>query len=310
MYNNNTLGALDRICPAAEQATLGTIIDLLYSDVSSDTTYSGELLTEGQVYKLDNMCPAAGAVELGTVVYGLCRASKDDTVATRITDAQANLINKMCLGAEAANLGTLLQTCADLINNEVLLVGTDITTFTVVGQGAETVINEENHVVFVDMPYGTDLTSLVGRFTLSTGATATIGEDAQVSGTTENDFTNPVTYTITSGNLDNTQDWVVTIANLPSEENDILTFSVPAQTSVVIDDVDHEVNIHVPFATAVDALVATFTLSEGASAKVGATAQVSGVTDNDFTSPVTYTVTADYAESVQDWVVIVTVDAE
>jgi len=46
-----------------------------------------------------------------------------------------------------------------------------------------------------------------------------------------------------------------------------------------------------PFGTNMTALVATYTTT-GASAKVGATTQISGTTANDFTSPVAYSVTA------------------
>lgn len=42
--------------------------------------------------------------------------------------------------------------------------------------------------------------------------------------------------------------------------------------------------------------IVTFTISPGATAKVGATPQISGVTPNDFSSPVTYTITAEDGE--------------
>ncbi len=56
-----------------------------------------------------------------------------------------------------------------------------------------------------------DLTTLAPDFTLSLNATAKVGAVAQASGTTQNDFTNAVTYTVTSGDGTNTQDWTVTI---------------------------------------------------------------------------------------------------
>jgi hypothetical protein len=52
-------------------------------------------------------------------------------------------------------------------------------------------------------------------------------------------------------------------------------------------------------------LKASFTLSAGATAKVGSVIQTSGVTINDFTSPVTYTITAEDGVTNQDWVVTV-----
>jgi hypothetical protein len=68
------------------------------------------------------------------------------------------------------------------------------------------------------------------------------------------------------------------------------SFATPAATGV-IDESAKTITIGVPYATNVTALVASFTTT-GASVAVGATAQVSGTTANDFTSPVTYVVTA------------------
>jgi hypothetical protein len=51
------------------------------------------------------------------------------------------------------------------------------------------------------------------------------------------------------------------------------------------------IDVAVPAGTDVTKLVATFE-TIGASVTVGVTSQVSGVTKNDFTSPVIYTVTA------------------
>ena len=71
-----------------------------------------------------------------------------------------------------------------------------------------------------------------------------------------------------------------------------------------IDSTNHTVSLTVPYDIDVTSLIATFTLSVGATAQVGTTPQVSGTTPNDFTNPVTYTVTAEDS-STQDWVITV-----
>jgi len=71
----------------------------------------------------------------------------------------------------------------------------------------------------------------------------------------------------------------------------------------VIDEAAHTIVLTVPRATDVHALVATFTTT-GESVTVGPWTQISGVTANDFTSPVTYKVTA-FDGSTQDYVVTV-----
>lgn len=86
-----------------------------------------------------------------------------------------------------------------------------------------------------------------------------------------------------------------------------LTYSMAEQTdAATIDQEFKTIDIEVANGTTVTALVATFTLSTGASAAVDATPQVSETTDNDFTNPVVYTVTSDLGTDV-DWTVTVTV---
>jgi predicted outer membrane repeat protein len=74
-----------------------------------------------------------------------------------------------------------------------------------------------------------------------------------------------------------------------------------------IDSVNHTVSLTVPYGTGVTSLVATFTLSQGATAKVGDISQVSGTTANDFTIPVIYTVIAE-DNSIQDWTITVSIE--
>ncbi|MCK9207011.1 MAG: T9SS type A sorting domain-containing protein [Salinivirgaceae bacterium] len=70
-----------------------------------------------------------------------------------------------------------------------------------------------NGVIGVIVPQGTNLATLVPSFTLDAGATATINDIAQVSGTTVVDFSNgPVTYKVTAEDGVTTQDWVVTVS--------------------------------------------------------------------------------------------------
>ena len=128
-----------------------------------------------------------------------------------------------------------------------------------------------------------------------------------MSGTTANDFTSPVTYTVTAADA-STQAYVVTVIVGASPAKAITAFSFQGLDPPVIGAVNegtHTVALTVPFGTDVTQLVATFTTT-GASVKVGSTAQVSGTTANDFTSPVTYTVTA-ADTSTQTYVVTVTV---
>ena len=76
-------------------------------------------------------------------------------------------------------------------------------------------INSESGIITgnniaVTLPSGTNTTSLVSTFTASNGATVSIGSTTQVSGSTSNDFTNPLTYTVTNGSA--TNNYIVTVS--------------------------------------------------------------------------------------------------
>ena len=159
----------------------------------------------------------------------------------------------------------------------------------------------------IEVIYGTDVTGLVATFSVSDWATIAIGATLQESGVTSNDFTSSVTYTVTAE--DGTQqDWIVTVtvATTQSSENDILSFSFTEQTgSATINNVNHTISVEVSAGTDLTDLVATFTISTNSTIAIVTIPQVSGVTSNDFTNSVTYTVTAENG-TPQDWVITVT----
>ncbi|MFP4442304.1 MAG: hypothetical protein ACLFST_04225 [Spirochaetia bacterium] len=82
--------------------------------------------------------------------------------------------------------------------------------------------------ILVTVPYGTDLTALVAAFTAASGAAVTVDGIVQESGVTANDFTDPVTYTVTAED-GTTREYTaaVTIAP-PSTDKEITSFSFPA----------------------------------------------------------------------------------
>ncbi len=178
-------------------------------------------------------------------------------------------------------------TVAPFINNEaeILTYG-----FGTPPQTGDATINATAKTIDIEVENGTDLTNLISTFTLSDGATAKVGTEAQVSGTTANDFTSPVTYIVTAEDGTTVQDWVVTVTVAPfiNNEAEILTygFGTPPQTGdATINATSKTIDIEVENGTDLTNLISTFTLSDGATAKVGTVAQVSGTTANDFTSP-------------------------
>jgi len=91
--------------------------------------------------------------------------------------------------------------------------------------------------------------------------------------------------------------------NAPRTGNDITAYSIGAYVGVITGQV---IDVEIGFADDLATVVSTFTLSDGASAAIVATPQVSGVTINDFTSgTLVYTVTAEDL-TTKNWTVNVT----
>ena len=173
--------------------------------------------------------------------------------------------------------------------------------------GVEGTIDEKAKTIMVVFPYVTDpntytLDAMVAHFE-TTGAEVVVNGTAQITDITFNDFTHPVDYEVIAEN-GSSQHYTVTVTIGPSSEKSILTYSLDG-VSGTIDETGKTVSVSLPVGTSVTALAATFTLSDGASAKVGQVVQVNGQTPNDFTNPVVYEVIAADG-STQNYTVTVT----
>ncbi len=172
-----------------------------------------------------------------------------------------------------------------------------ITAFSFTSPAATGVIDENAKSITVTVPYGTNVTALIATFT-TTGASVKVGTTVQVSGSTPNDFTNPIAYTVTAAD-NSTATYTITVnVALPSSTKALTGFSFasPAATGA-IDENAKTISVTVPYGTNVTTLIATFTTT-GASVMIGSTIQVSGITQNDFTNPLLYTVTAEDSSTV------------
>ena len=72
-----------------------------------------------------------------------------------------------------------------------------ITAFSIASPQGTGIIDENAKTITLSVPYGTDVTALVALFT-STGASVTVNGTSQISGTTPNNFTSSVLYTVTA----------------------------------------------------------------------------------------------------------------
>ena len=176
-----------------------------------------------------------------------------------------------------------------------------ITGFSFEDPPATGVIDGEAKTVAVEVPWGTDVTGLVPTITVSPGA----GIDP-ASGVSQN-FTNPVTYTVTAADGTTTADYTVTVSvaanpSVPSAEAAITAFSFESPpVTGVIDGEAKTIAVTVLSGAEVTGLVPIITVSPGAGID-----PASGEAQ-DFTGPVTYTVTAEDETTAADYTVTVTV---
>jgi hypothetical protein len=163
--------------------------------------------------------------------------------------------------------------------------------------GVYKIINLD-HTVEIEVFAGTDLSSLTPTISLSPGATI-----SPASGVLR-DFTNPVGYLVTAQDGLTNQVWTVTVIHEePSSATDITSFHIPELSeAAVIDHAGHTVEGYVPNETDLTALVPSITLSHGATIH-----PESGVS-TDFSTPVTYRVTAEDGTTYQDWLVSIGLD--
>tara|TARA_R110001606_G_scaffold107625_2_gene232391 strand:- start:41299 stop:50172 length:8874 start_codon:yes stop_codon:yes gene_type:complete len=168
------------------------------------------------------------------------------------------------------------------------------TAFSLDGQVGQAVINNAAHSItaFADISV-----NHVATFDLSFNATTSIGGIVQASGTTSNDFSQDIVYTVTAEDGIAIQDWTVHVVNTAT---DILSFSIPEEMDdAQFDNTAHTIKVIVTSPDLSSPFVPAFTLSPGAMANP-ATA-----TSTNFSSPVTYTVTAEDGITSQPWVVTV-----
>ncbi len=167
-----------------------------------------------------------------------------------------------------------------------------ITSFSFATPSASGVITESaTSTITVTVPFGTNVTTLIATF-ITTGASVSVGTTTQVSATTTNNFTTPVTYVVTAADgSTKTYAVMVTFDANPAKAITSFSFATPSASGVITESATSTITVTVPFGTNVTTLIATF-ITTGASVAVGTTTQVSATTTNNFTTPVTYVVTA------------------
>ena len=165
-----------------------------------------------------------------------------------------------------------------------------VTAFNFTSPAATGTVNEGAKTIAVTVPFGTDVTSLTPSIT-HTGAS--------VSPSGAQDFTSPVTYTVTAAD-NSTQTYTVTVTVGANPAKAITAFGFTSPSAVgTVNEGAKTIAVTVPFGTDVTSLTPSIT-------HTGASVSPSGA--QDFTNPVTYTVTA-ADSSTQTYTVTVTIQS-
>lgn len=159
-------------------------------------------------------------------------------------------------------------------------------------------INQAEKKIELIVPHGTSLTALTPVIQISEKATI-----LPVAG--PQNFTNPITYTVTAEDGSTQTYTVIVIVQLPkSSVKEIISFKLTSFNPVVIgsiNQVEKKINLVVPHDTPLSALSPTVEVSAKASLSPQSNTQ------QNFTNPVTYTVTAEDG-STQEYIVTITAE--
>ncbi|MDO6811318.1 Ig-like domain-containing protein, partial [Zobellia galactanivorans] len=187
------------------------------------------------------------------------------------------------------------------VNVNVLTIpvvgGNSVLAFELPGQNSSN-IDEDTHTVTVNVPDGTDLNVAPSVMVVSPDATV----DPAINAV--QDFSGSVVYTVTAQNGTD-QEWTVNVTvsqSTESDQNAITGFALPVQNSVAINDVNHTITVNVPNGTDLNVVPSQLDISTGANIEPGPASQ------QDFSQPVNYTVTAENGNP-QVWTVNVDVAA-
>jgi len=179
--------------------------------------------------------------------------------------------------------------------------GTELTQFAFLKQNNPSLIDDvtlfiNSGIVSVQLTSNVDLNGLVATFEHN-GATVSVNGVKQTSSVTSNDFSQLVTYQVTTsdGRVAEYQIEVFEFIE-PMDNTELTQFSFLKSNNLTLnDDITLSINLglvsgRLTTNVALNSLVATFT-HEGATVSVNGEEQVSGVTSNDFSQVVKYQVT-------------------
>lgn len=187
---------------------------------------------------------------------------------------------------------------------------TKFETFAVSQQTGNTSIDVANRTVYIEVPCSVDLRSLSPTFSTSANTLVFINNREQISGASQNDFTNSVIYSLLNERSCVNLPWTVTITTkkYPDEENTLSTridtFLFPGTSkNTEIDYENRKIDVELNCGANIKELIALFEIENNSSAFISSTLQLSGISVNSFEQQVIYTIKNSLLCTSSDWIV-------
>lgn len=205
-----TLGEDSTVAVKFQSSDAGTVTDtdtikvVLNKGTNPDYSFTSDLFSlsssNSEKKTIDNLSITELNANIGTITVQMAKSVTAETAYLWYGDQSIGQI-------------TISKTVETPQSSEKQITG-----FTIPNQAEDTEINQTAHTIKVTMPAGTAVTNLTPAITVSTGAAISPQSGA------EQDFSSPVTYTVTAED-GSTQDYTVTVevetqtANIISEVN-------------------------------------------------------------------------------------------
>jgi len=162
-------------------------------------------------------------------------------------------------------------------------------------------IDSINSVINVDMPFGTNTSSLIAEFSVSPGAYVKVNGKMQVSSRSTNSFINPLIYRVYAENRSIQREWTVNIHFIKNTAN-FDSFTLPCMIGQsIIDSIRNTVELEIREGVKKDSLKPYFILSPGSRAWIGTQEQISGMNYRDFSFPVNYDIVSKDSQVIKKW---------
>lgn len=188
------------IAPIFQSISVGGVGNTLLSLNFNESVYTAGVSSTNLGDGEDDLIILVDGVATPLTIGAVLKAAATNQLTVDMGSTPATSISVQITEAGVAKLLDTDDTAVGgvLTRTYAINTGNAITAFSFEEQTGPAVIDAGAHTVAIEVEYDAVLTALVPIFTLSTEADAKIGAVVQESGVTANDFTNPVSYIVTS----------------------------------------------------------------------------------------------------------------